>query len=159
MNKILLESIILMILVLAGGVIFWYSKRTKRKIWNEDWYWILMIIFALVMLPLNAYLFRGKIAVDDIAFGFMIVICMFFVWYTRKTGSIMFMRLIFIGGGLGVGFFVGMGLMFSLEDYGIFDIHTINPPVLRLIPLFVTSIIFGKIFDYLGKRRDYMPFA
>ena len=159
MNKILLECIILVILVLAGAIIFWYSKRTKRKIWNEDWYWILITIFALVMLPLNAYLFRGKILADDIAFGFMIVICMLLVWYTRKTGSIMFMRLAFIGGGLCVGFFVGMGLMLLLYEYGIFDFHIINPPVLRLIPLFVTSIIFGKIFDYLGKRRDYMPFA
>jgi len=159
MNKILLEGITLTILVLAGGVIFWYSKRTKRKIWNEDWYWILITIFALVMLPLNAYVFRGKILVDDIAFGCIIVVCMLFIWYTRKTGSVMFMRLIFIGGGLCVGFFVCAGLVLLLYEYGIFDFHIINPPVLRLIPLFVTSIIFGKIFDYLGKRRDYMPFV
>lgn len=138
---------------------FLYSKRTKRKIWNEDWYWILITILALVMLPLNAYLLRGKILVDDIAFGSMIVIFMLLVWHTRKTGSIMFMRFAFIGGGLCAGFFIWAGLVLLLYEYGIFDIHTINPPVLRLIPLFVTSIIFGKIFDYLGKRRDYMPFV
>jgi len=159
MNKTLLECIILIILVFTGVIIFWYSKRTKRKIWNENRYWLLITIFALVMLPLNAYLFRGKITVEDIAFGSMIVICMLFVWHTRKTGSIMFMRFAFIGGGLCVGFFVCAGLGVLLYEYEIFDIHTINPPVLRLIPLFMSMIIFGKIFDHLGKRRDYMPFA
>ena len=151
-------SIAIVILSMISTGIFWHAKNKEEKIWSENWYWILMIIFALTILPVNVYLFRGKMAVDDIVFGFMIVVCMLFIWYTRKTGSIMFMRIITIGGGVSVGFFVGMGIMFYLEKQGIFDFHVITPPILRMVLIFIFMILFGIIADYLGKRRGYLPF-
>ena len=134
----------------------------KKKWWDEKWYWALLVISLPSLTFLVDYLISGSIHLArDIPIAVMLptgVLVAYYVRYhARGATQIGLFRMLTIGGGASLGFFIGtfssIGLGYLKRPFPLADL------LITFFIIIVSIVACAMIADIVMKRRGYLPFA
>ena len=137
-------------------------KPEKKKWWDEKWYWAFCIISAPFWVFLVDYLISGSIHLArDIPMAVMLPIGVLVAYYVRYhargAAQIHLFKMLAIGGGASLGFFIGtflsIGLGFLKHPFPLSDL------LIAFLIIIVSIVTCAIIADVVMKRRGYLPFA
>lgn len=134
----------------------------KRRWWEKKWWWMLCILLPWVLGPAINFFFFPEIPLSRslvYAIASSVAILLAYFAYMKKPifkiQPKTLRRIIFMGGGASIGFFLFAFIVIPLTYY--FNIPHAYGPILLLL-LFVLMVVCAFIVDTIMKRRDYRPF-
>jgi drug/metabolite transporter (DMT)-like permease len=138
-------------------------KKVIEKLWRKKWYWTLCMVSTFFgVLLLGAALFPETPLSRSVVYAVVSSVGILLAYFTYTNKSILkieprtLRRLITImGGAFFAGFMVWSALVFLCLHFQLLD-HPVVGTLLG-IALITLMLIFGLIFDKLGKRRNYEP--
>ncbi len=136
--------------------------KPEKKWWDEKWYWILLVVSLPPLTFLVDYLISGSIHLArDVPTAVIlptgVLVAYYIRYHTRGATQIGLFRVLAIGGGASLGFFIGtflsIGLGFLKRPFPLADL------LIAFLIIIVSIVACAIIADIVMKRRGYLPFA